>query len=187
MKPTYFQHQLSLDDEALACRTGYARQLPMMGQPRRNRNFSEGDCWEIHQHIIVAGSEIAFARMCGLDCFEPTVNTFKTEPDVGTNECGVEIRYSYKGDTLRISANQKYDRHNMVYALMTGGLHLRRRRSAAEGWLGPAYICLGWASYDYAKQFGEYKPEWNSYLLPKHLLLDINDFTTDVNAVKKYL
>jgi hypothetical protein len=89
-------YQLTPHEEAIAARVGWERQLPMLGQPERNRNYSEGDIWEAWQHMVCAASELAAARMMGLKDFEPHVNTFKNVLDIP----GYEIEGSNK-DTFK--------------------------------------------------------------------------------------
>lgn len=139
-------YQLTPMEEAIAARVGYERQLPMMGQPERNRNYSEGDIWETWQHMICAASELAAARMMGMDEFEPHVNTFKNKLDIP----GYEIRYSF---TKNIPGYPKYslrfkegvDDPNEIYILIVGGPEEKTRRSAADGYKAPAFRAVGWA------------------------------------------
>ena len=138
-------YRLTPQEEAIAARVGYERQLPMLGQPERNRNYSEGDIWETWQHMICAASELAAARMMGLDDFEPHVNTFKSKLDIP----GYEIRYSF---TKNIPGYPKWalrykdgvDDPNEIYILMVGGPEDKVRRSAADGYLAPAFRAVGW-------------------------------------------
>lgn len=139
-----WSYSLTPKEEAIAARVGYERQLPMMGQPERNRNYSEGDIWEMWQHSIAAGSELAAARMFGLEDYEPEANTFKTKLDIP----GYEIRYSFtrKSDgprwTLRF--NPKVDDPDQIYVLIVGGPEEKTRRNASEGYKAPPYRAVGW-------------------------------------------
>lgn len=138
-------YELTPQEEALAARVGWERQLPMLGQPERNRNYSEGDIWESWQHMIAAASELAAARMMGLDDFEPHVNTFKTRLDIP----GYEIRYSF---TKAIPGYPKWylrykdgvDDPNEVYILIVGGPEVKTRRSQGNGYKAPAFRAVGW-------------------------------------------
>lgn len=139
-------YALTVEEEALCARVGWERQAPMLGQPERNRNYSEGDVWESMQHMICAGSELAFARMMGLNDFVPHVNTYKSVLDIP--ELG-EVRYNFPrgwptggGEFmgLRITA---YDNPVLKYFLMVGGLATRTRRRPPD-WLGAPYTCVGW-------------------------------------------
>jgi len=139
-------YQLTPMEEAIAARVGFERQLPMMGQPERNRNYSEGDIWETWQHMICAASELAAARMMGMEDFEPHVNTFKNKLDIP----GYEIRYSF---TKNIPGYPKYslrfkegvDDPNEIYILIVGGPEEKTRRSPADGYKAPAFRAVGWA------------------------------------------
>lgn len=134
-------YSLTVWEEALATRIGFARQEPMLGQPERNRNYSEGDIWEAWQHMVAVGSEIAAARMLGLYDFVPHVNTYKSRQDIP----GHEVRYSFyhtAGPKLRFTAG--LDDPDKKYLLTGGGLEVRSRRSADTEWRGNPYKALGW-------------------------------------------
>ena len=136
-----WSYALTVEEEALAAKVGFERQLPMLGQPERNRNYSEGDIWEAWQHMITVGSEIAAARMLGLWDFVPHVNTFKSKQDIP----GYEVRYCFSkppGHSLRFTKG--IDSEHEVYVLTSGGLESKTRRSAETQWKGPAYTALGW-------------------------------------------
>lgn len=129
-------------DEALAMEIGFLRQKPYLGQPERNRNYSEGDIWETWQHALTTLSEIAFARMLGMWDFVPTVNTHKTEPDVGI----WEVRYGFpKNDVfpgLRFS--EGVDNPDAPYVLLTGGPFEKQRRSPKDDYRTEPFFALGW-------------------------------------------
>lgn len=138
-------YSLTPKEEALAARVGWERQLPMLGQPERNRNYSEGDIWETWQHMICAASELAAARMFGLEDFEPHANTFKEVLDIP----GYEVRYSF---TKTIPGYPKYalrfkdgvDDPDQIYILIVGGPEDKSRRSSADGYKTPAFRAIGW-------------------------------------------
>lgn len=138
-------YALTPQEEAQAITIGFERQRPMLAQPERNRNYSEGDIWETWQHAIAVGSEIAAARMLGLEDFTPHYNTYKKRLDVP----GFEVRYcftskyvGYPSHSLRIS--EKVDDLNVRYILITGGPEAKTRRTAENGWRGPKYKAAGW-------------------------------------------
>ena len=117
----------------------------MLGQPERNRNYSEGDIWESWQHMIAAASELAAARMFGLDDFVPHVNTFKNKLDIP----GYEIRYSFTKrdpDLPRwgLRYKQGVDNPDEIYILIVGGPEYKTRRSADEGYKTPPFRAVGW-------------------------------------------
>lgn len=142
-------------EEALCARIGYERQLPYMGKPHMNRNYSEGDVWEIWQHAVAAGSELAFARMVGLTDFVPHVNKWRTEQDVP----GFEIRYSFKRN-LRM---HELDENDKIYVLLVDGLAIKSRRYENDGWLGVPYKAIGWMYGHQAKQDKYFNPTIGGY------------------------
>jgi hypothetical protein len=161
-------YKLTPQEEALAARVGWERQLPMLGQPERNRNYSEGDIWEAWQHMICAASEIAAARILGMGDFEPHVNTFKNKLDIP----GYEVRYSF---TKNVPGYPKYslrykegvDDPNEIYILIVGGPEEKTRRSKADGYASPAFRAIGWmygrdcAKVQYLMPYGD-----NNYAVP---------------------
>jgi len=138
-------YQLTAEEEALAARVGWERQLPMLGQPERNRNYSEGDIWEAWQHMICAASEIAAARMLGMNDFEPHVNTFKNKLDIP----GFEVRYSFTKDIpgypkWSLRYKDGVDSPDETYILIVGGPEQKTRRNPADGYKAPAFRAVGW-------------------------------------------
>jgi hypothetical protein len=134
----------------------------MLGQPERNRNYSEGDIWEAWQHMITVGSEIAAARMLGLWDFVPHVNAFKSKQDIP----GYEVRYSFskqQGHSLRYNA--AVDNKEEIYILTAYGLETKTRRSAETNWQGNAYQALGWL-YGHECERPEYLYQGKSYYVP---------------------
>jgi hypothetical protein len=157
-----WSYALTVEEEALACRLGFERQLPMLGQPQRNRNYSEGDIWEAWQHMVTVGSEIAAAQILGLTDFVPHVNTFKSRQDIP----GYEIRYSFNsvnGPSLRFNAS--VDKPEEIYILIAGGLEVKTRRVEENNWKGAEYVALGWLKgFECAR--GDYLIRGNSYRVP---------------------
>jgi hypothetical protein len=139
-------YSLTPQEEATAAQVGWERQLPMLGQPERNRNYSEGDIWEAWQHMIAAASELAAARMFGLTEFVPHVNTFKNKLDIP----GYEIRYSFTKthpDFPKYALRYKegVDDPEQIYILIVGGPEQKTRRSATDGYVTPPFRAVGWA------------------------------------------
>jgi hypothetical protein len=133
----------------------------MLGQPERNRNYSEGDVREAWQHMVTVGSEIAAARMLGLWDFVPHVNTFKSRQDIP----GYEVRYSFSrtsGHRLRYSS--AVDSLEEIYILTAHGLETTSRRSADTDWKGTPYSALGWA-YGYEIEQPKFQYQGNSYYM----------------------
>lgn len=140
---TRWAYGLTPTEEALACSVGFLRQQPYLGAPEANRRYSEGDMWETWQHTMTVMSEIAFARMLGMDDFSPSVNTRKGEPDVGI----WEVRYRFtdgglREPTLRFSGD--VDKLNSPYVLLTGGPEKKIIRSAINDYRTPDFIAHGW-------------------------------------------
>jgi hypothetical protein len=140
-----YSYALTPQEEALAITVGFERQKPMLAQPERNRNYSEGDIWETWQHAIAVGSEIAAARILGIKDFTPHYNTYKNRLDIP----GHEVRYcftsktpGYPSHSLRI--NKKVDDLTAKYILIIGGPEYKTRRTETNGWRGPEYKAVGW-------------------------------------------
>jgi hypothetical protein len=143
-------YSLTVEEVALVCQVGYERQAEMFGQPERNVNYYEGDHWEMLQHTICAGSELAFARMIGIKEFTPHVNKFKTELDVD----GFEVRYTFpQGCNAPCCASEssrgrlrmtRRDDDDQIYVLIGGGLAIRTKMETPP-YTMPPYVALGWA------------------------------------------
>lgn len=140
-------YSLTPQEEAIAARVGWERQLPMLGQPERNRNYSEGDIWEAWQHMICAASELAAARMMGFDDFEPHANTFKEVLDIP----GYEIRYSFTkaagmthGPKYALRFKKGVDDPEQIYILIVGGPEDKVRRNPGDGYKTPPFRAIGW-------------------------------------------
>ena len=147
----------------------------MLGQPERNRNYSEGDIWEAWQHMIAAASELAAARMFGLEEFVPHVNTFKNKLDIP----GYEVRYSFTKrdpDLPRwgLRYKQSVDNPDEIYILIVGGPEYKVRRSADEGYKTPPFRAIGWM-YGYECVKNEFLAPYgkDNYLVPFDALQDM--------------
>jgi hypothetical protein len=131
-------YALTPQEEATAVEVGYQRQKPYLGDPTRNVNYSEGDLWELWQHAVAAGSELAFARMIGKNDFTPHFNKWKTELDIpGLGE----VRYTFSEQPKLRFTNK--DNETLIYILMADGMRHKTRRVAPD-WLGVPYKALGW-------------------------------------------
>jgi hypothetical protein len=134
-----WSYSLTPKEEATAVEIGYQRQKYFFGDPTRNINYSEGDLWEMWQHAVAAGSELAFARMVGLKDFVPHFNKFKNELDIP----GIgEIRYAFTESEPRLRYTNRDD-DSLIYVLMCDGLRIKSRRVAPD-WDGPPYWAIGW-------------------------------------------
>jgi hypothetical protein len=130
-------------NEAVATSVGFLRQAPYLGQPERNRNYSEGDIWEAWQHQITALAEIAFAGMMGKTDFIPSYNTHKGEPDFDI----WEVRYGFSdldGNVPGLRFSEGVDSLDAPYVLIVGGPERKMKRSAANNYATPAFTALGW-------------------------------------------
>lgn len=139
-------YALTVEEEALCAQRGWERQLEFLGMPEKNTSYSEGDVWESLQHMICAGSELAFARMMGKTDFMPSVNTFKGELDIpGFGE----VRYAFPPkfpeftDEIRGLRMTTRDDDNLIYVLLAGGLGKKTRRVGPD-WKGAPYVAVGW-------------------------------------------
>ena len=133
-----YSYALTPHEEAYALEVGYQRQKPYFGNPTKNVNYSEGDVWEMWQHAVCAGAELAFARMTGDSTFYPHYNKWKSELDIpGFGE----IRYSFNSNNgMRYTVR---DSDKLIYVLVTNGLCHKTRRVAPD-WKGPEYTAVGW-------------------------------------------
>jgi hypothetical protein len=133
------------------------------GDPTKNVNYSEGDLWELWQHAVAAGSELAFARMIGKTDFVPHFNKWKTELDIpGLGE----VRYTFSDQPkLRYTSR---DDDSLVYILMSDGMRHKTRRVGPD-WLGAPYRAIGWSHGSQCKknEFRYNEKTW--YVPPQHL------------------
>jgi hypothetical protein len=157
VKHTY---SLSPYEEGIAAEVGYQRQKVYFGQPWKNVNYSEGDVWEMWQHAVCAGAELAAARMMGLEDFTPHYNTFKSKLDIP----GYEVRYAFSTKPPRVRWSLRFnpDRDDLdqVYILIVGGLEDKSRRYREDGWLSPAYRAIGWM-YGHEMVHDNYRADYN--------------------------
>ena len=165
-----WSYSLTPTEEATAVEVGYQRQKPYLGDPTRNVNYSEGDLWELWQHAVAAGSELAFARIIGKDDFTPHFNKWKTELDIpGLGE----VRYTFSEQPKLRFTNK--DDETMIYILMADGMRHKTRRVAPD-WLGVPYKALGWMYGNQCKKevFKYNEKSWYvpvSYLNPMQSLI----------------
>jgi hypothetical protein len=153
------EYSLTTQEEAIAVEVGYQRQKPYFGDPTRNINYSEGDLWELWQHAVAAGSELAFARMIGKTDFVPHFNKWKNELDIpGLGE----VRYTFNEHPKLRYTNRDDD--NFIYVLMTDGMRHKTRRTAPD-WLGTPYRAVGWM-YGYECKQDAFKYNDKSWYVP---------------------
>lgn len=135
-----WEYSLTAQEEAVCTVVGFERQKPYLGDPSKNVNYSEGDLWELWQHAVCAGSELAFARMLGNQEFTPHFNKWKTELDIP----GVgEVRYSFNENPyLRYTTR---DNPDLKYVLMVGGMAIKNRTNKNQERRSHPYKAIGWA------------------------------------------
>jgi hypothetical protein len=156
-----WQYRLTAQEEAICVEVGYQRQKPYFGDPTKNVNYAEGDLWELWQHAICAGSELAFARMMGLNDFVPHFNKWKTELDIP----GVgEVRYSFNSSGLRFT---KRDNPDLKYILLVDGLAIKNRTENGREYKSTPYKAIGWFLGKDCMQ-DKYRSKYNntSWLVP---------------------
>lgn len=152
-----WEYALTIEEEALCAKIGWQRQQPMLGKPEKNVNYSEGDMWETLQHMICAGSELAFARMMGKTDFTPHVNKYKSTLDIPGYG---EVRYAFpqgfphKNGTPKGLRITTHDNPNNKYALLIGG-PIQKIRRTPPNYQSQPYIAIGWLYGHEAKQ-----PQW---------------------------
>ena len=146
-----WEYALTHGEEWLCCEVGFERQKPFGGRPEKNRNYSEGDRFEVFQHIQCAEAELAAARLLGYSEFYPHYNTFKDVLDIP----GFEVRYSRSTDKTnghRLRYAKIDDSSvNTPYILMIGGPEVRTKRSREEGYPVEPYKAIGWIYSDQIK------------------------------------
>ena len=169
-------YTLTVEEEALCAQVGFDRQSPYLGQPEKNMNYSEGDVWETLQHMICAGSELAFARMMGLKEFEPHVNKWKTELDIpGFGE----VRYAFPPKFPEFSNEVRglrmtvHDDETLKYVLLAGGWGKKTRREGPD-WKGAPYIALGWMCGHECKK-DEWKYNQKTWYVPRERLRPMDE------------
>lgn len=167
-----FSYSLSITEEAQVVEVGYQRQKPYFGDPTRNINYSEGDLWELHQHAICAGAEMAFARMMGLKDFVPHYNKWKSEMDIpGFGE----VRYSASdGRGMRYTTR---DNDQAWYVLITGGLYVKTKRYPPD-YLGNPYHAEGWM-FGYECKNPDWKYNETTWYVPTHRLRPMESLEID--------
>jgi hypothetical protein len=159
-----WQYSLTPQEEGIVTDIGYQRQKPYFGNPTRNVNYSEGDLWELWQHAVAAGSELAFARMVGRKDFIPHFNKWKKELDIpGLGE----VRYSFRDNPQLRYTNRDDD--NLIYILMSDGMRHKTRRTYENNWIGEPFRAVGWL-YGYQCKNPKWQYNEKSWYVPKEEL-----------------
>ena len=177
MNKLLWSYSLTPTEEATAVEVGYQRQKPYFGDPTKNTNYSEGDLWEMWQHAVCAGSELAFAKMIGKNDFVPHYNKWKSNLDIP----GIgEIRYSFppvKG--MRYTTR---DNDLLAYILIINGLCHKTRRSSPN-WVGSPYLAIGWLYGSECKR-EEWKFNENTWYVPLDKLKPMEKFWLSESQVR---
>jgi hypothetical protein len=164
-----WSYSLTPQEEAIAVEVGYQRQKPYFGDPTKNVNYSEGDLWEMWQHVVCAGSELAFARMLGLKDFVPHYNKWKTELDIPNM---FEVRYAFTEHAPNLRYTNRDD-DSLIYVLLSDGLRVKTRRTAPD-WKGNPYWASGWMYGSECKR-DEWKYNEKSWYVPYDRLRKMED------------
>jgi len=142
---------------------GFLRVLKIKGSPdhasRGNKAIS------YHEYIAecseAVGAEIAVAQYLGIKNFTPTINTFKSEADIGTR---IEVKWTkYADGHLVISPT---DRVNDVAILVTGR--------------GPVYSIAGWIPIIMAKKPKYHHATYYDHWIPQNNLFPIEDLRKSI-------
>jgi len=167
-------YSLTAQEEAACVEVGYQRQKPYFGNPTRNMNYAEGDLWELWQHAVCAGSELAFARMMGDTEFLPHFNKWKSELDIpGWGE----VRYSFNLNAkLRFTVRDEPD---LRYVLITGGLATKPAKQNPQDYVSHPYTAVGWA-YGIDCMEDEYKFNDSSWYVPANKLRSMESINAKV-------
>jgi hypothetical protein len=141
-------HQAALD-RARVMDDSYFR---LYGQ---NLNYHE----MITQHAESAGAEIAVAEWFGITGFNPSINSFKSSPDVETPGVCLEVKHTrYANGALILQANQS-TRPNDVCVLVVGK--------------SPVYRLVGWMPASMALVPKYKHPRQESYWVPQPYLFEM--------------
>ena len=125
---------------------------------RRNKGVNYHEA--VMESSEAVGAEIAVAQYFGISGFQPTVNTFKNEADIGAK---IEVKWTkYLNGHLIVTNN---DREHDIAVLVTG-------RS-------PVYIIAGWIPITMAKK-PRYRNQDGSYWIDRPNLFPIEDLKRSI-------
>lgn len=127
--------RLSREDEIAAHTAGLARESRYGSNPKFVANKGN-----FHNAVVIhseaVGAEMAVARYFAIEDFQPTVNTFKNEPDINLNGLGLEVKQTpHKNGHLIITDD---DRNTDIAVLVVGE--------------SPTYYIVGWIPVSVAKR-----------------------------------
>ena len=153
---------LDYSQEQEAHRVGFRRitevQAKVDAASRRNKGVNYHEA--VMESSEAVGAEIAVAQYFGITGFEPTVNTFKNEADIGAK---IEVKWTrYRFGHLIVTNN---DRSNDVAVLVVGK--------------SPVYIIAGWIPVHMAKK-PRYRNQDGSYWIDQPNLFPIEDLKRSI-------
>ena len=151
---------LNYDEEVLAHEIGFSRSKIMNGTAQNSHKYAN-EALSYHQFIAAcaeaAGAEIAVAKYFKLTDFEPTVNTFKTQADVGNT---IEVKHSnYIHAHLILTES---DREDDIAVLVTN--------------TSPLYYLVGWVPIKTARIRRNWRKSANSWWIIQNDLRPMEDF-----------
>jgi hypothetical protein len=150
---------LDRSQEITAHQKGLDRVIAINADPNDANQFGQ-KFTNFHEFIWQkaegAGAETAVANYFGDYGFEPKVNTFNDEPDVGEN---IEVKWTKHANGHLILQNRGPGRPNDVAILVTG-------------W-SPVYILLGWMPVHMAKVPKYKHPYQDNYWVPRSNLFEM--------------
>ena len=127
--------RLSRADEIKAHTAGLARESTYGSNPK-----FQGNKGNFHNAVVIhaeaVGAEIAVARYLEIDNFEPTINTFKSEPDINWHGLWIEVKQTPRRNGHLIISND--DRDSDMAILVVGE--------------SPTYYIAGWIPVGVAKR-----------------------------------
>jgi hypothetical protein len=153
---------LDYSQEVKAHQVGYQRIINIQGRAdhpsRNNKNLN------FHEYVAEVsesvGAEMAVAEYLGIKNFEPTIDTFKNEADIGTN---IEVKWTKYTDGSAIVSPT--DRLNDVICLVVGK--------------SPVYYITGWIPVIMARK-SKYVKEDGSHWVSQVNLFPIKDLRRSV-------
>lgn len=160
---------LTYDEEVLAHEIGFTRSKNMGGTAQNHKYANEALSY--HQFIAAcaeaAGAEIAVAKYFALTDFKPSVNTFKSQADVGNT---IEVKHSgYIHAHLILTES---DREDDIAVLVTN--------------TSPLYYLVGWVPIKTARVKRNWRKAANSWWIIQNDLRPMEDFLRSSYAIDAF-
>jgi hypothetical protein len=125
---------------------------------RRNKGVNYHEA--VMESSEAVGAEIAVAQYFGISGFQPTVNTFKNEADIGAK---IEVKWTkYNNGHLIVTNN---DREHDIAVLVSGK--------------SPVYLIAGWIPITMARKT-KYRNQDGSYWISRLNLFPIEDLKRSI-------